>query len=172
MGSKRTGEENKKKGILQLGNYELGRNLGEGNFGKVKLAMNLHSGLTFAVKILDKAKLIQLSIADQVPFFSFLSISFRLKFVLANFCLWLCSLISVYCIFTNFEKSWIWKFAQIKREIATLKLLKHPNVVRLHEVCPFCLSYLNHLWCCWMPINLLFYSLINACSCWDFWLRS
>ncbi|TYJ17749.1 hypothetical protein E1A91_A09G074200v1 [Gossypium mustelinum] len=87
MGSKRTAEENKKKGILQLGNYELGRNLGEGNFGKVKLAKNLHSGLTFAVKILEKSKLIQLSIADQ-----------------------------------------------IKREIATLKLLKHPNVVRLHEV--------------------------------------
>ncbi|KAL4313228.1 hypothetical protein GQ457_01G020860 [Hibiscus cannabinus] len=89
MGIQRT-EENqkkKKKGILQLGNYELGRNLGEGNFGKVKLAKNLHSGLPFAVKILDKSRLIQLNIADQ-----------------------------------------------IKREIATLKLLKHPNVVRLHEV--------------------------------------
>ncbi|KAE8731017.1 CBL-interacting protein kinase 21 [Hibiscus syriacus] len=89
MGIERTEEKNnkKKKGILQLGNYELGRNLGEGNFGKVKLAKSLHSGLPFAVKILEKSKLIQLNIADQ-----------------------------------------------IKREIATLKLLKHPNVVRLHEV--------------------------------------
>lgn len=88
MGSKRTEEEKKKKkGILQLGNYELGRTLGEGNFAKVKLAKNLESGLPFAVKILDKSKLIQLNITDQ-----------------------------------------------IKREIATLKLLKHPNVVRLHEV--------------------------------------
>ncbi|GMI64565.1 CBL-interacting protein kinase 1, SNF1-RELATED PROTEIN KINASE 3.16 [Hibiscus trionum] len=88
MGIKRTEEKsNKKKGILQLGNYELGRNLGEGNFGKVKLAKNLHSGLPFAVKILEKSKLIQLNIADQ-----------------------------------------------IKREISTLKLIKHPNVVRLHEV--------------------------------------
>ncbi|XVF62351.1 hypothetical protein PTKIN_Ptkin09bG0000600 [Pterospermum kingtungense] len=86
MGSKRT-EEEKKKGILQLGNYELGRTLGEGNFAKVKLAKNVHSGLPFAVKILDKSKLIQLNITDQ-----------------------------------------------IKREIATLRLLKHPNVVRLHEV--------------------------------------
>ncbi|EOY06920.1 hypothetical protein QUC31_016016 [Theobroma cacao] len=74
-------------GMLQLGNYELGRTLGEGNFAKVKLAKNLHSGHPFAVKILDKAKIIQLNITDQ-----------------------------------------------IKREIATLKLLKHPNVVRLHEV--------------------------------------
>ncbi|XP_022760785.1 CBL-interacting serine/threonine-protein kinase 1-like isoform X2 [Durio zibethinus] len=80
-------EEEKKKGILQLGNYELGRTLGEGNFAKVKLAKNLHSGLLFAVKILDKSKLIQLNITDQ-----------------------------------------------IKREIATSKLLKHPNVVRLHEI--------------------------------------
>ncbi|KAK8494726.1 hypothetical protein V6N13_135995 [Hibiscus sabdariffa] len=88
MGIHRTEENNnKKKGVLQLGNYELGRILGEGNFGKVKLAKNLHSGLPFAVKILEKSRLIQLNIADQ-----------------------------------------------IKREIATLKLLKHPNVVRLHEV--------------------------------------
>lgn len=67
MGSKRTEEEKKKKkGILQLGNYELGRTLGEGNFAKVKLAKNLESGLPFAVKILDKSKLIQLNITDQV----------------------------------------------------------------------------------------------------------
>ncbi|XP_022722610.1 CBL-interacting protein kinase 21-like isoform X3 [Durio zibethinus] len=87
MGSKRTEEKKKEKGVLQLGNYELGRTLGEGNFAKVKLANNLHSGLPFAVKILDKSKLIQLNITDQ-----------------------------------------------IKREIATLKLLRHPNVVRLHEL--------------------------------------
>ncbi|EEF43192.1 CBL-interacting serine/threonine-protein kinase 1 [Ricinus communis] len=72
---------------MRLGNYELGRTLGEGNFGKVKLAKNIDSGLPFAVKILEKNRIIHLNISDQ-----------------------------------------------IKREIATLKLLKHPNVVRLHEV--------------------------------------
>ncbi|WCJ23206.1 CBL-interacting protein kinase 1 [Euphorbia peplus] len=71
----------------KLGKYELGKTLGEGNFGKVKFAKNLDSGLPFAVKILDKNKIIHLNISDQ-----------------------------------------------IKREIATLKLLKHPNVVTLHEV--------------------------------------
>ncbi|OMO53397.1 hypothetical protein CCACVL1_28671 [Corchorus capsularis] len=71
---------------MQLGNYELGRTLGEGNFAKVKLANNIHSGKPFAIKILDKTKIIQLNITDL-----------------------------------------------IKREIATLNLLKHPNVVRLHE---------------------------------------
>lgn len=72
---------------MRLGRYELGRTLGEGNFGKVKFAQNLDSGLPFAVKILEKSRIIHLNITDQ-----------------------------------------------IKREIATLKLLKHPNVVRLHEV--------------------------------------
>ncbi|KAG4946711.1 hypothetical protein AAZX31_15G176800 [Glycine max] len=72
---------------MRLGKYELGKTLGEGNFGKVKLARDTHSGKLFAVKILDKSKIIDLNNTDQ-----------------------------------------------IKREIFTLKLLKHPNVVRLYEV--------------------------------------
>ncbi|KAJ9699946.1 hypothetical protein PVL29_005682 [Vitis rotundifolia] len=82
-------EKRKKKKGMQLGKYELGRTLGEGNFGKVKYAKDIESGKGFAVKILEKKRILDLKIADQ-----------------------------------------------IKREIATLKLLKHPNVVRLHEVCP------------------------------------
>lgn len=72
---------------MRLGKYELGRTLGEGNFGKVKYANDLDSGRAFAVKILEKNRILQLKITDQ-----------------------------------------------IKREIGTLKLLKHPNIVRLHEV--------------------------------------
>ncbi|RVX21775.1 CBL-interacting serine/threonine-protein kinase 1 [Vitis vinifera] len=79
-------EEKRKKKGMQLGKYELGRTLGEGNFGKVKYAKDIESGQGFAVKILEKKRILDLKIADQ-----------------------------------------------IKREIATLKLLKHPNVVRLHE---------------------------------------
>ncbi|KAL9407512.1 hypothetical protein AB3S75_046122 [Citrus x aurantiifolia] len=79
-------EEKKQEG-MRLGRYELGRTLGEGNFGKVKFAQDLDSGLPFAVKILEKNRIIHLKITDQ-----------------------------------------------IKREIATLKPLKHANVVRLHEV--------------------------------------
>lgn len=78
--------QERKKG-MRLGKYELGRILGEGNFGKVKLARNTDSGQLFAVKIIEKNKIIDLNNADQ-----------------------------------------------IKREISTLKLLKHPNVVRLYEV--------------------------------------
>ncbi|KAE9601541.1 putative protein kinase CAMK-CAMKL-CHK1 family [Lupinus albus] len=72
---------------MGVGKYELGRTLGEGNFGKVKFARNSDSGQPFAIKILEKNKIINLNSTDQ-----------------------------------------------IKREITTLKLLKHPNVVRLHEV--------------------------------------
>ncbi|CAN8258997.1 unnamed protein product [Cochlearia groenlandica] len=79
-------EEEKKKG-MRLGKYELGRTLGEGNFGKVKFAKDTISGQSFAVKIIDKSRIADL-----------------------NFSL------------------------QIKREIKTLKMLKHPNIVRLHEV--------------------------------------
>ncbi|CAI9108212.1 OLC1v1007766C1 [Oldenlandia corymbosa var. corymbosa] len=74
-------------GLVRLGKYEIGRTLGEGNFGKVKYARNLDSGHPFAIKILEKHRIVDLNITDQ-----------------------------------------------IKREIGTLKLLKHPNVVRLHEV--------------------------------------
>ncbi|KAI7753498.1 hypothetical protein M8C21_033236 [Ambrosia artemisiifolia] len=72
---------------LQLGKYEIGRTLGEGNFGKVKYAKDVNTGHPFAVKILEKTRIKNLNFSDQ-----------------------------------------------IKREIATLKILKHPNVVRLHEV--------------------------------------
>ncbi|TVU17966.1 hypothetical protein EJB05_34028 [Eragrostis curvula] len=76
-----------RRGCGLLGAYEMGRTVGEGNFGKVKQARHRVTGAHFAVKILDRARILSLRIDDQ-----------------------------------------------IRREIATLKLLKHPNVVRLHEV--------------------------------------
>ncbi|XP_006349867.1 CBL-interacting serine/threonine-protein kinase 1-like [Solanum tuberosum] len=78
--------ERGKKG-MRVGKYELGRTLGEGNFGKVKFAKHTDSAQSFAIKILEKNRIQDLRITDQ-----------------------------------------------IKREIRTLKVLKHPNVVRLYEV--------------------------------------
>ncbi|KAI4369480.1 hypothetical protein MLD38_017917 [Melastoma candidum] len=72
---------------MRLGKYEVGRTLGEGKFGKVKFARDVESGQGFAVKIIEKSRIVDPRITEQV-----------------------------------------------KREIKTLKLLKHPNVVRLHEV--------------------------------------
>lgn len=71
----------------RIGKYELGRTLGEGSFAKVKFAINVETGQSYAVKILDKDKVFHYKIVDH-----------------------------------------------IKREICTLKLIKHPNVVRLYEV--------------------------------------
>ncbi|CAH1454525.1 unnamed protein product [Lactuca virosa] len=85
VGRKKSGGEEGTQ--LQLGKYEIGRTLGEGNFGKVKFAKDVQTGHPFAVKILEKTRIKNLNFSDQ-----------------------------------------------IKREIATLKILKHPNVVRLHEV--------------------------------------
>ncbi|KAI3874137.1 hypothetical protein MKX03_001785 [Papaver bracteatum] len=85
-GGEKQQQQQEQKG-MRLGKYELGRTLGEGNFGKVKFAKNTESGADFAVKILDKKHILDLNITNQ-----------------------------------------------IKREIGTLKLLRHPNVVRLHEV--------------------------------------
>ncbi|XP_047053938.1 CBL-interacting protein kinase 1-like [Lolium rigidum] len=83
----KSGEEDQCTRSSLLGRYEIGRTLGEGNFGKVKYARHLATGAHFAVKILDRSKILSLRFDDQ-----------------------------------------------IRREIGTLKLLKHPNVVRLHEV--------------------------------------
>lgn len=60
---KKGGEEAKG---MRLGKYELGRTLGEGNFGKVKFATDVESGQGFAVKIIDKAKIVDRKITDQV----------------------------------------------------------------------------------------------------------
>lgn len=54
-----------KKG-MRVGKYELGRTLGEGNFGKVKFAKNIETGQGFAVKILEKKRILDLKIGDQV----------------------------------------------------------------------------------------------------------
>lgn len=53
---------------LQLGKYEIGRTLGEGNFGKVKYAKDLQTGHPFAVKILEKTRIKNLNFSDQVLF--------------------------------------------------------------------------------------------------------
>lgn len=53
--------------VKMIGNkYEIGRALGEGTFGKVKYATNVETGVAVAIKILDKEKIQQLSLGNQV----------------------------------------------------------------------------------------------------------
>lgn len=67
--------------------YELGRLLGQGTFAKVYHARSLSSGESVAIKVIDKEKVKNNGLMDQ-----------------------------------------------IKREIAVLRLVKHPHIVNLHEV--------------------------------------
>ncbi|KAG0486469.1 hypothetical protein HPP92_008564 [Vanilla planifolia] len=78
--------EEYRKPIL-LGRYEVGKLLGKGNFAKVHLALNVSSGETVAIKVLDKEKILKSGLASH-----------------------------------------------IKREIAILRRVRHPNIVQLFEV--------------------------------------
>ncbi|GMH16634.1 hypothetical protein Nepgr_018475 [Nepenthes gracilis] len=71
----------------KIGNYKLGRTIGEGTFAKVKLAKNVINGHSVAIKIIDKVMVMKNNLIHQV-----------------------------------------------QREISTMKLLNHPNIVRIHEV--------------------------------------
>jgi len=64
---RRQEEEKKAEKGMRLGKYELGRTLGEGNFGKVKFAKDTVSGHSFAVKIIDKSRIADLNFSLQVP---------------------------------------------------------------------------------------------------------
>ena len=98
-----------------------GQTLGEGNSAKVKLATDTVSGQSFAVKIIDKSRTSRLNVPFQV--FA-LESSFFIYLVLDL------NGIKVDSSSYNLDSENL----QIKREIRTLKVLKHPNIVRLHEV--------------------------------------
>ena len=68
-GSNNYNNSKRKKNSMRLWKYEVGRTLGEGNFGKVKYARNLESGQSFAIKILEKHRIFDLNITDQVYMF-------------------------------------------------------------------------------------------------------
>ncbi|KAI4369481.1 hypothetical protein MLD38_017917 [Melastoma candidum] len=64
---------------MRLGKYEVGRTLGEGKFGKVKFARDVESGQGFAVKIIEKSRIVDPRITEQVVILGifFSPVSFR-----------------------------------------------------------------------------------------------
>lgn len=73
--------------VKRVGNYIIGKTIGEGSFSKVKLGTHLVTNKRVALKIIEKAKITESADVQRIT-----------------------------------------------REIQILKLLNHPNVVRLYEI--------------------------------------
>ncbi|KAK9920283.1 hypothetical protein M0R45_028841 [Rubus argutus] len=54
------------KGSVLMQRYELGRLLGQGTFAKVYHARNLKTGMSVAIKIIDKEKILKVGMIDQI----------------------------------------------------------------------------------------------------------
>eukprot|EP00002_Diphylleia_rotans_P033988 TRINITY_DN7278_c0_g1_i10.p1 TRINITY_DN7278_c0_g1~~TRINITY_DN7278_c0_g1_i10.p1 ORF type:complete len:378 (+),score=75.13 TRINITY_DN7278_c0_g1_i10:200-1333(+) len=52
--------------VKRVGKYQLGKTLGEGTFGKVKLGVNVESGAKVAIKVLDKRHLHEQNMTEQI----------------------------------------------------------------------------------------------------------
>ncbi|XP_044423498.1 CBL-interacting protein kinase 24 isoform X2 [Triticum aestivum] len=70
-----------------VGRYEVGRTIGQGSFAKVKFAVDADTGAPVAMKVLDKATILNNRMLQQ-----------------------------------------------IKKEISIMKIVRHPNIIRLNEV--------------------------------------
>ncbi|KAK9097911.1 hypothetical protein Syun_024956 [Stephania yunnanensis] len=70
-----------------VGKYQVGRTIGEGNFAKVKLAVNMRTHQSVAIKIINKQMVMEHNLMEQV-----------------------------------------------KKEISVMRLLQHPNIVKIYEV--------------------------------------
>ncbi|KAM3192304.1 hypothetical protein ACQJBY_069501 [Aegilops geniculata] len=70
-----------------VGRYEVGRTIGQGSFAKVKFAVDADTGAPVAMKVLDKATILNHRMLQQ-----------------------------------------------IKKEISIMKIVRHPNIIRLNEV--------------------------------------
>ena len=54
------------KGSILMQRYELGKLLGQGTFAKVHHARNLKTGMSVAIKIIDKEKVLKVGLIDQI----------------------------------------------------------------------------------------------------------
>ena len=57
---------NKKADLFILTHLKLGKTIGKGTFGKVKLAMHILTGQKVAIKILEKERIIDASDVERV----------------------------------------------------------------------------------------------------------
>ncbi|KAL5972427.1 CBL-interacting serine threonine-protein kinase 9-like [Asimina triloba] len=105
----------------KVGKYELGRVLGEGSFGKVHLARDTETGEKRAIKVVNKEKVANDMMAEQPAVVG--------KKLSAVSTLQGCPAL--------LSKTFI------KREISTMKLVKHPNVMASKTKIYFVLEYVT-----------------------------
>lgn len=54
------------EGITYVGNYKIGKDLGKGTFGKVKVGTHSMSGEKVAIKVLEKERIIDVNDVERV----------------------------------------------------------------------------------------------------------
>lgn len=180
-----------KKVTRKVGKYEVGRTIGEGTFAKVKFARNTVTGESVAMKILAKSTILKHRMVEQVcACFSFLKTHLEIRILLtyayvsksgilaSPYWKFICFAIDVNPFQSWFFLPLVMKLdffigygLQIKREISIMKIVRHPNIVRLHEVC-LCFSaykslcghifyvlffFLNHIVCLWIFFHTIFW---------------
>lgn len=53
-------------GVTFVGNYKIGKDLGKGTFGKVKVGTHVLTGEKVAIKVLEKEKIIDVNDVERV----------------------------------------------------------------------------------------------------------
>ncbi|RRT67692.1 hypothetical protein B296_00028992, partial [Ensete ventricosum] len=101
--------------MKKVGKYAVGRTIGQGTFAKVKSAVNTETGESVAMKMLAKNTILEHKMVHQV--LHYLQLYFYPIIVLSSF-----------------RSSSLAMTHYIKREISIMKIVRHPNIVRLHEV--------------------------------------
>lgn len=110
-----------------IGKYQIGRTIGEGMFAKVKLAVDSTNGNYVAVKIIDKRMVMKSNLMFQACSTLSFSTTSRNTIKLSNIIMYMNY---EFCFFLIHHVLY-----QVQREIRTMKILRHPNIVRIHEVC-------------------------------------
>ncbi|OEL27113.1 SNF1-related protein kinase catalytic subunit alpha KIN10 [Dichanthelium oligosanthes] len=93
-----------------LSGYRIGKTLGIGSFGKVKIAEHILTGYKVAIKILNRRKIRSMEMEEKG----------QCLFLIAQFNFF-------YYVFFYYVPA-------VKREIKILRLFMHPHIIRLYEV--------------------------------------
>lgn len=102
--------------------------IGEGTSAKVKLAVDTTNGQNVAIKIIDKQMVMESNLQYQVSL-----LPFYFTWIIVYLFFWLFIFRKRIGLLPDEGRDSKFKL-QVQREIRTMTLLHHPNIVRIHEV--------------------------------------